>query len=212
MDGWRLVARTDVRTSLRNESTDETAEILYHDGLCDEYDVHSVMYSASSKAESFFVLYADGLFEINYSSVKVSPPPTPRQIAALERPVEDQSRRDRFFAKVLAPLSVLPKKAMLEKILEHARKTRYDPHLSGVPPRIDFLDLGCGNGRRVLSAAQDCEKNCVGVDLRPPIFNDRHNAWFFRKDALEFLQLLRNRQTEASAINSDFLLGRVGDG
>lgn len=208
LNGWKIAARTNVRTSLCNEKTGETVEILYHDGLCDEYDLHAIMYSASQKADSFTVLQCDGLFEIDYSHIRVSPPPSASQLSAFERPVSDHERRDKFFARVGDALWSMPKKAVVERVLEHAKATRP----AQIPSDIAFLDLGCGNGARVRGqAGQNAVGNAVGVDLHPPIFNDCSNASFFRGDAGDFLQTLRQRQNEPAQINADFLLGRLSE-
>ncbi len=211
-DGWKIAAKTPSRASLHNDPSDETIEILYHDDLESEYDVHSIMYSASSKEDVFYVLYADGLFSIDYSSLKVSPPPGAQELRKFEHPVADGSRRATFFSKISEALWVLPKKSVVERVLEGASTARYSPYASDLWPGVDFLDLGCGNGRRVLSEAARTPGNLVGVDFRPPIYNDAVNVKFYRAGMREFLEIMRQRKTGVRRINADFVLGKLHQG
>ena len=208
-DGWKIAAKTPIRTSLHNGKSDETIEILYHDDLESEYDIHSIMFSASSKEDVFYVLYTDGLFTIDYSSLKVSPPPSAQELRKFERPVTDENRRKGFFSKISEALWVLPKRSIVERVLEHSTKARYSPYASDLWPGVDFVDLGCGNGRRVLSEAARTPENLVGVDLRPPIYNDAVNVKFYRAGMREFLEIMRQRKTDVRRINADFVLGKM---
>lgn len=210
LNGWKIVARTDLRTSLGRESTGETFEVLYHDGMVDEYDVHSILYSPTQDSQAFEVLHCGGLYEIDASAFRVSPPPSPVEVAMREQAVQDRQRVSAFFAKASEALHALPKKDTVQAVLDYARSNtehaRVFPH-----PAISFLDLGCGNGRRVLLEASKTAGECVGVDFHPPIFNDCSNASFYRSEASEFLRTLKQRQTEVFRVNADFFLGKLSD-
>jgi hypothetical protein len=210
LDGWKIAARTDFRTSLFRESTGETLEILYHDSMQDHYDIHSLMYCPSQDSASFLVLHCDGLYEIDSSSFRVSPPPSPIEVAMREQPVTDQKKAAEFFQKTGEALSVLPNKDLVQAVLSYAYENPHDPY-AFPGPTIAFLDLGCGNGRRVVSESGSSYGECVGVDFHPPIYNDCSNASFFRSEAGEFLRTLKQRSIQAERINADFLLGKLPD-
>jgi len=210
LNGWKIVARTDLRTSLGRQSSGETLEVLYHDGLGDEYDVHSVLYSPSRDSQAFEVLRCDGLYEIDASAFRISPPPSPVEVAMLEQKVRDRAKVAGFFSKAAEALEALPKKDMVLRVLDYARANA-EHERAFSHPKISFLDLGCGNGKRVLFEASRTAGECVGVDFRPPIFNDCANASFFRAEASEFLRAHKQRQIEISRINADFFLGKLTD-
>lgn len=210
LNGWKIVARTDLRTSLGRESTGETFEVLYHDGLVDAYDVHSVLYSPSQDSQAFEVLHCDGLYEIDASAFRVSPPPSPVEVAMREQAVQDRERVAAFFSKASEALHALPKKDTVQAVLDYA-KANAAPERSFSHPAIMFLDLGCGNGKRVLFEASRTAGECVGVDFHPPIYNDCPNASFYRSEASEFLRTHKQRQVEFLRINADFFLGKLSD-
>ncbi len=210
LNGWKIVARTDMRTSIGRDSTGETLEILHHDGLVDEYDVHSVLYSATRDSQAFMVLSCDGLYEIDASAFRISPPPSPVEMAMREQKVQDRARVADFFSKASEALAALPKKDVVLRVLEYA-KANPAPERAFSHPKLSFLDIGCGNGRRVLFEASAEAGECVGVDFHPPIYNDYPNVSFYRTEASEFLRTHKQRQIEISRINADFFLGRLSD-
>jgi len=210
LNGWKIVARTDLRTSLGRQSTGETFEVLYHDGLNDAYDVHSVLYSPSSASPAFLVLHCDGLYEIDASAFRITPPPSPLEVAMRQQKVSDRTRVAEFFSKASEALHALPKKDTVQAVLDYAQEnTEHERAFNH--PAISFLDLGCGNGRRVLYEASRTQGECVGVDFHPPIFNDCANASFYRCEASEFLRTHKQRQVEFARINADFFLGKLSD-
>jgi len=210
LNGWKIVARTDLRSSLGRESTGETFEVLYHDNLGDEYDVHSILYSPSQGSQAFLVLHCDGLYEIDASAFRISPPPSPVEVAMREQKVSDRARIAEFFSKATEALHALPKKDTVQAVLDYA-KANAEHERSFSHPAISFLDLSCGNGKRVLSEASKTSGECVGVDFHPPIFNDCTNASFYRAEASEFLRTHKQRQIDVLRINADFFLGKLSD-
>ncbi len=210
LNGWKIVARTDLRTSMGRESTGETFEVLYHDSLVDAYDVHSILYSHSQDSQAFEVLHCDGLYEIDASAFRVSPPPSPVEVAMREQAVQDRSRVAAFFSKASEALHALPKKDVVQAVLDYA-KANAAPERAFSHPVITFLDLGCGNGKRVLFEASKTAGECVGVDFHPPIYNDCPNASFYRSEVSEFLRTHKQRQVDFLRINADFFLGRLSD-
>jgi SAM-dependent methyltransferase len=210
LNGWKIAARTDFRSSLSKESTGETLEILCHDSMADEYDIHSIIYS-SGKSDSFLSLHCDGLYRIDTSSFAVCPPPSPQEVAAHEQQVTDAKTQGEFFLKAAEALHVLPNKDLVGRVLEYAQQNPNPPKEFFLAPAISFLDLGCGNGKRVLFESAKASGECVGVDFHPPIFNDASNVSFFRSQAAEFLRVLSRKGVQVERINADFLLGKLSD-
>jgi len=209
LNGWKIVARTDLRTSLGRESTGETFEVLYHDNLADAYDVHSILYSPSQDSQLFEVLHCDGLYEIDASAFRVSPPPSPVEVAMREQKVQDRSRIAAFFSKASEALHALPKKDTVQAVLDYAKNSEHEQAFHR--PRISFLDLSCGNGKRALYEASKTPGECVGVDFHPPIYNDSPNTSFYRSEVSEFLRTHKQRQVDFLRINADFFLGKLPD-
>ena len=211
MNGWKLVAKTETRTSLQNGNTGETVEIAYHDNFSTAHDVHTIMYSPSAKAEAFYALHCDGLFRVDYTSVRVSPPPSLSEVAKLEQHVADLDDREKIFQKIIEASQIIPKREDVESIIENSREKPVDLRLGNVPADIYNLDLTCINGERTRAIAADSNGPCVGVDLRPPIINGEKNAHFFRMAPVDFLIFLRQRQISPMEISADFLLGGISD-
>jgi SAM-dependent methyltransferase len=156
------------------------------------------------------VLHCDGLYEIDVSALRVSPPPSPMEVAMREQKVRDGARISGFFSRAREALWAIPKKDTVLSVLEYAQANA-EPEREFPAPAMAFLDLGCGNGRRVLYEASKGLGECVGVDFHPPIYNDCANASFFRAEAAEFLRVLKQRQIEVRRINADFFLGGLSD-